>query len=67
MELDEFNEFCRSRTAATHVIQWGDAHVWKVGGKVFGLGLSRKMQRELGIAFAEQPVKGAPNDQCGPR
>jgi len=38
MELNEFNEFCSTLTATTHVIQWGDAHVWKVGGKVFAIG-----------------------------
>ena len=37
MNLDHYNEFCRSLTATTHVIQWGDAHVWKVGGKVFAI------------------------------
>ena len=50
MELDEFNEFCRSRTAATHVIQWGDAHVWKVGGKVFAIG-GWTGGDQLGITF----------------
>jgi len=25
-------------TATTHVVQWGRAHVWKVGGKVFATG-----------------------------
>jgi predicted DNA-binding protein (MmcQ/YjbR family) len=35
---DEFNDFCRSLTATTYVVQWGGAHVWKVGGKVFAIG-----------------------------
>src|SRR5262249_53547178 len=34
----EFNRFCRSLRATTHVVQWGGAHVWKVGGKVFAIG-----------------------------
>ncbi len=38
MDLDEFNEFCGSLKAVSHVVQWGDAHVWKVGGKVFAIG-----------------------------
>ena len=38
MTYDEFNEFCESLPATTHVIQWGGAHVWKVGGKVFAIG-----------------------------
>jgi len=35
---NEFNDFCASLTATSHVIQWGDSHVWKVGGKVFAIG-----------------------------
>ena len=38
MTYDEFNDFCGSLPATTHVIQWGGAHVWKVGGKVFAIG-----------------------------
>ncbi len=38
MTYDEFNKFCRALAATTHVIQWGDSHVWKVGGKVFAIG-----------------------------
>lgn len=37
MTLDEYNDFCKSLTATTHVVQWGEAHVWKVGGKVFAI------------------------------
>ena len=38
MTYDEFNAFCGSLTATTYVQQWGGAHVWKVGGKVFAIG-----------------------------
>ena len=38
MTLDEYNGFCASLPAASHVVQWGGAHVWKVGGKVFAIG-----------------------------
>lgn len=38
MTLDEYNRYCASLHAATHVVQWGGAHVWKVGGKVFAIG-----------------------------
>ena len=40
MTLDQFNAFCRSMPHAHHVVQWGGAHVWKVGGakgKVFAV------------------------------
>jgi predicted DNA-binding protein (MmcQ/YjbR family) len=35
---DEFNAFCASLPATSHVVQWGGADVWKVGGKVFAIG-----------------------------
>jgi predicted DNA-binding protein (MmcQ/YjbR family) len=38
MTCEEYNAFCRALPAATHVVQWGGAHVWKVGGKVFAIG-----------------------------
>ncbi|TXH21413.1 MAG: MmcQ/YjbR family DNA-binding protein [Elusimicrobia bacterium] len=37
MTEDEYNAFCGSLPATTYVVQWDDAHVWKVGGKVFAL------------------------------
>ena len=38
MTYDEFNAFCGSLPATTHVVQWGGSQVWKVGGKVFAVG-----------------------------
>jgi predicted DNA-binding protein (MmcQ/YjbR family) len=38
MTSDEFNDVCRALPATTHVVQWGGADVWKVGGKVFAIG-----------------------------
>jgi len=38
MNYDDFNQFCQSLPATTHTIQWGNAHIWKVGGKVFAIG-----------------------------
>ncbi|SFR55571.1 MmcQ/YjbR family DNA-binding protein [Litoreibacter janthinus] len=37
MTRDEFNAFCATLTATNHVVQWGNADVWKVGPKVFAL------------------------------
>ncbi|BBD39667.1 branched-chain amino acid transport system ATP-binding protein [Aminobacter sp. Y103A] len=37
MTLDDYNGFCASLPHTTHVVQWGGAHVWKVGGKVFAI------------------------------
>lgn len=38
MTYDEFNQFCQALPATTHVVQWGNSDVWKVGGKVFAIG-----------------------------
>lgn len=38
MTYDEFNQFCGSLPATSHIVQWGNSHVWKVGGKVFAIG-----------------------------
>lgn len=32
MDLKTFNRFCASLPHTSHVVQWGGAHVWKVGG-----------------------------------
>lgn len=38
MNYEGFNKFCGSLDATSHVVQWGDSHVWKVAGKVFAIG-----------------------------
>ena len=38
MTRDQFNAFCAALPRTTHVVQWGNADVWKVGGKVFAIG-----------------------------
>lgn len=38
MTYEEFNKFCGEFPAVSYVVQWGGAHVWKVGGKVFAIG-----------------------------
>ncbi|MDC0736967.1 MmcQ/YjbR family DNA-binding protein [Cognatishimia sp. SS12] len=37
MTRDEFQNFCAALPATSHVVQWGNADVWKVGGKVFAI------------------------------
>ncbi|MEJ8475226.1 MmcQ/YjbR family DNA-binding protein [Roseibium algae] len=37
MTRDDFNAHCAALTATTNVIQWGNASVWKVGGKIFAI------------------------------
>ena len=38
MNTADFNQYCASFVAATHVVQWGRSDVWKVAGKVFAIG-----------------------------
>ncbi len=38
MTCAEYNRFCSSLAATSHVVQWGGSHVWKVGDKVFAIG-----------------------------
>jgi predicted DNA-binding protein (MmcQ/YjbR family) len=38
MTLDEYNQFCALLPHAETIVQWGGAHVWKIGGKVFAIG-----------------------------
>ena len=38
MTREGFNAYCAGFPGATHVVQWGNADVWKVGGKVFAIG-----------------------------
>jgi predicted DNA-binding protein (MmcQ/YjbR family) len=47
MTLAEYDAFCATLPATSHVVQWGDAHVWKVGGKVFAIA-----RESAGEAFA---------------
>lgn len=37
MTLDGYNAFCAALPASSSVVQWGGAHVWKVGDKVFAI------------------------------
>ena len=37
MTRAEFDVFCQSLKAATHVVQWRGASVWKIGGKIFAI------------------------------
>lgn len=37
MTREEFNAYCQSLKSSTHVVQWGNSDVWKVGGKVYAI------------------------------
>ena len=53
MNLAAYNSFCAKLPHTFHVVQWDDAHVWKVGGskgKVFAIASSWE-GRSLDITF----------------
>ena len=50
MTYNDFNFFCGSLPAATHVVQWRGSDVWKVGHKVFAIG-SWRNRKYPGITF----------------
>lgn len=55
MTREEFDAYCGAMTGATHVIQWGNASVWKIGGKIFAI-------------CSNWSAKGEPDDAvAGPR
>lgn len=35
MTVDDYNAFCKGLPATNYVNQWGGAHVWKIGPKMF--------------------------------
>lgn len=55
MTLDEHNAFCAALPHSTHVVQWGGAHVWKIGGKVFAIA-GWSAAHDLGVTFKCSPV-----------
>lgn len=55
MTLEQFDAYCASLPHATTVVQWGGAHVWKVGGKVFAIGGWNEAD-QLGVSFKCAPL-----------
>lgn len=37
MTLEDYDQFCAFLPQSEKVIQWGGAHVWKVGGKMYAV------------------------------
>ena len=38
MTREDYDAFCRGLPNTTNVVQWGNASVWKIAGKVFAIG-----------------------------
>ncbi|MGH1441804.1 MAG: MmcQ/YjbR family DNA-binding protein [Cellvibrionaceae bacterium] len=51
MNYKQFNNFCESLPGTSYIVQWGNSHVWKVGGKVFAIGGWEKNDGEPAITF----------------
>lgn len=54
MSPNDLNAYCAALTATTHVVQWGNADVWKVGGKVFVIASAG--DTHSGITFKVSPM-----------
>jgi predicted DNA-binding protein (MmcQ/YjbR family) len=60
MTLSDYNSFCAALLQTNHVIQWGGAHVWKVGGsagsKVFAVAGWQDEGEPLAVTFKCSPL-----------
>ncbi|MGB0684244.1 MAG: MmcQ/YjbR family DNA-binding protein [Magnetovibrionaceae bacterium] len=54
LDRDDYQTFCASLIATTHVVQWGGADVWKVGGKVFAI--ATWSGKYAGLTFKVSPT-----------
>jgi predicted DNA-binding protein (MmcQ/YjbR family) len=50
--LAAFDAFCQGLPGASFVVQWGESHVHKVGGKLFAIG----NLRDEGFVFKATPM-----------
>lgn len=54
MNRDQINTFCATLAHSTHVVQWGNSDVWKVGGKVFAI--CGWTKGETAVIFKATPI-----------
>lgn len=55
MILDEYNAYCATLPATSHVVQWRGAHVWKVGPKVFAIARPEDEETDFRVSFKVTP------------
>jgi predicted DNA-binding protein (MmcQ/YjbR family) len=55
VNIDHYNSYCESLPHTTTVVQWGGAHVWKIGKKVFAIAGWQKGE-VLGVTFKCSPT-----------
>ncbi|MEO9970633.1 MAG: MmcQ/YjbR family DNA-binding protein [Hyphomonadaceae bacterium] len=57
MTVEELNAFCKALPHTTYVVQWGGAHVWKIGGKIFAIGgWNREDVDTISVSFKVSPL-----------
>jgi predicted DNA-binding protein (MmcQ/YjbR family) len=55
MTPEQFNRFCSALPDAAHVVQFGGADVWKIGGKLFAA-MWDAAQKNGGVTFKPTPI-----------
>ena len=55
MTLDEYDAFCAALPGSAFVTQWGGAHVWKIGGKVYAMARG-DAREEVAVSFKTTPM-----------
>jgi predicted DNA-binding protein (MmcQ/YjbR family) len=55
MTPEQFNQFCGSLPHTTHVVQFGGADVWKIGGKLFAA-MWDASHKNGGVTFKPSPI-----------
>lgn len=56
MDKDTYNTFCKTIPATSHVVQWGESDVWKVGGKVFAVAGWNDDADVFAVTFKTSPL-----------
>jgi len=54
MNIAKFDKLCGSLPGASFVVQWSDAHVYKVGGKLFAM--ANRWEGELAFILKTSPL-----------
>lgn len=55
MTPERFNRFCGSLPHTAHVVQFGGADVWKIGGKLFAV-MWDASRKNGGVTFKPSPI-----------
>lgn len=57
MDIASYNKICEALAHTTHVVQWGDSHVWKIGGKMFAIGgWAKEASETIAVTFKVTPI-----------